>query len=125
VGLASREIEAAGISTICLSMIPELTAATGAPRVAAIEYPFSRSMGMVGDAAGQAAVLRAVLDALATAGSYGSVIELPFQWPEPRRKAMGALPQPPITVLCKRKPWLYFKLLSGEIPLPKQTGATR
>jgi len=120
VGLASREIEAAGISTICLSMIPELTAATGAPRVAAIEYPFSRPMGMVGDAAGQAAVLRAALDALATAKDYGSVIELPFQWPEPRRKAMEALHEdPPITALCKRKPWLFLKLLSGEIPKPE------
>jgi hypothetical protein len=118
VGLASRVIEAAGISTICLSMIPELTAAAGAPRVAAIEYPLSRPMGMVGDAAGQGAVLRATLEALAAAGEFGAVIDLPFQWPEPRGKAMGRLPvEPPIATLCKKKPWLYLKLLSGEIPV--------
>ena len=119
-GLAAREIEAAGIATICLSMIPALTAATGAPRVAAIEYPLSRPMGMVGDAAGQTAVLRATLAALAAADSYGAVIDLPFQWPEPRGKAMGPLPEePPIAALCKRKPWLFLKLLSGRIPVPE------
>ncbi len=120
-GLASREIEAAGISTICLSMIPALTAATGAPRVAAIEYPLSRPMGMVGDAAGQASVLRATLAALAAAEEYGAVIDLPFQWPEPREKVMGALPEePPIAALCKKKPWLFLRLLRGEIPVPER-----
>lgn len=119
-GLAAREIEAAGIPTVCLSMIPALTAATGAPRVAAIEYPLSRPMGMVGDAAGQGAVLRAALEVLANAKEYGTVIDLPFQWPEPRGKAMGPLPEdPPISVLCKRKPWLFLKLLSGELPAPE------
>jgi hypothetical protein len=102
-------------------MIPALTAASGAPRVAAIEYPLSRPMGMVGDAAGQAAVLRAALTALAAAREYGAVIDLPFQWPEPRDKAMGALPEdPPIAALCKKKPWLFLKLLRGEIPVPEE-----
>jgi len=113
-------IEAEGISTICLSVIPVLTAATGAPRVAALEYPFSRPLGMVGDVAGQAAVLRATLEALAAAGAYGAVIDLPFQWPEPRGKAMGVLPEPPIAALCRKKPWLYLKLLSGKIPAPEE-----
>lgn len=117
-GLAAREIEAAGISTVCLSMIPALTAATGAPRVAAIEYPLSRPLGMVGDAAGQTAVMRKTLEVLADAPEYGTVIDLPFRWPEPRSKAMGALPEdPPIAALCRRKPWLFLKLLSGNMPL--------
>jgi hypothetical protein len=99
-------------------MIPELTAATGAPRVAGIEYPLSRPMGVVGDAVGQGAVLRATLAALVAAKKYGAVIDLPFEWPEPRGKAMGPLPEdPPISALCKKKPWLFFKLLSGEIPV--------
>jgi D-proline reductase (dithiol) PrdB len=117
VGLASREIEAAGISTLCLSMIPELTSATGAPRVAGLEYPLSRPMGLAGDATGQSAVLRAALAAFEAATRFGEVVELPFRWPEPRGQAMGSLPQdPPIGALCKKKPWLFLKLLSGEIP---------
>lgn len=98
-------------------MIPALTAAAGAPRVAAIEHPFSRPLGRVGDAAGQGAVLRAALAALEAAREYGAVVELPFAWPEPRGQAVGSLPaDPPIATLCKKKPWLFVKLLRGEIP---------
>jgi D-proline reductase (dithiol) PrdB len=121
VGLASREIEAAGIATVCLSMIPALTHATGAPRVAALEHPFSRPMGMVGDAAGQTAVLRAALEVLVAATRPGEVIDLPFRWPEPRGQAMGSLAEdPPIAALCKRKPWLLLKLIAGETPSPER-----
>lgn len=98
-------------------MIPALTAATGAPRVAGIEHPFGRPMGRVGDAAGQAAVLRAALEVLAAAKAFGTVVELPFEWPEPRKEAMAALPvEPPIATLCKRKPWNFIRLVRGEIP---------
>jgi hypothetical protein len=65
VGLVQREIDAAGFSTISLSMIPELTASEGAPRIAAIEDPFGVTLGRPGDAAGQLAVLRAALGAIA------------------------------------------------------------
>jgi hypothetical protein len=98
-------------------MIPALTAATGAPRVAAIEHPLSRPMGRVGDAAGQGAVLRAALEVLVTAEQFGTVVDLPFQWPEPRGKAMGPLPaEPPIATLCKKKPWNFVRLLRGDLP---------
>jgi hypothetical protein len=45
-------------------MMPELTASTGAPRIAAIERPFGLTLGLPGDASGQLAVLRAALHAL-------------------------------------------------------------
>jgi hypothetical protein len=37
-------------------MIPEFTASVGAPRVAGIDYPFGRPMGLPGDQAGQRAL---------------------------------------------------------------------
>jgi D-proline reductase (dithiol) PrdB len=117
VGLVQREIEAAGIATLALSTIAELTAAAGAPRVAAIEYPPGRPFGRPGDAAGQADVLRAALEALEALERPGAVVDLPFEWPEPRSKVRyGAAEPPPITRLIKRKPWLWGKLLSREIP---------
>ena len=67
-GLVQREIEAAGFSTISLSMMPELTASAGAPRIAAIEHPFGMTLGRPGDVAGQLAVLRATLRAMETDG---------------------------------------------------------
>ena len=45
-------------------MIPDLTAAAGAPRVAAIEFPFGRPLGQPNDAATQRAVLHRTLDVL-------------------------------------------------------------
>jgi len=118
VGLAQREIEAAGIATVSLSMIPDFTAAPGVPRVAAIAYPNGRPLGNPRDARGQQAVLEAALRVLEEAEEPGTVTTLPFVWPEPakqvRRESHGETP--PIGQLIKRKPWLYLKLVSGEIP---------
>jgi hypothetical protein len=125
VGLAQREIEAAGIATVSLSMIPDFTAAPGAPRVAGISYPLSRPFGNPGDAQGQRAILRAALGVLDEAEQPGTVATLPFTWPEPaklvRREKLSD--PPPIAKLLVKKPWLYFKLVSGDIPLAAQDDA--
>ena len=100
-------------------MIPDFTAAPGVPRVAAIAYPLSRPLGNPGDADGQRAVLRAALHVLEDAPGPGTVVTLPFEWPEPakivRRERLSE--PPPIGKLIASKPWLYFKLLAGEVPV--------
>jgi D-proline reductase (dithiol) PrdB len=117
VGLVQREIERAGIATVTLSPIPDLTAAVGAPRVAAIAYPPGRPFGRPNDAAGQTAVLRAALAVAHDAATPGAVVELPFEWPEPpARVRTGPAEPPPITVLLKKKPWLLPHLLRREPP---------
>jgi len=117
VGLAQREIEAAGISTITLSSIPVLTASAGAPRIAAIEHPFGRTVGRPGDKDGQTAVLRATLRALEEIEVPGGVIHLPFEWPEPPSVARKSdVPPPPIVGYLKRRPWLVPRLLNRDIP---------
>jgi D-proline reductase (dithiol) PrdB len=122
VGLVARVLEAHGLSTVCLSLIADWTAAVGAPRVAGLDYPFGRPLGQPGDAAGQRAVLAAVLEVLATAPTPGTVLRLPFAWPQPASQADDEPPEPPpIVALIKRKPWLYLKLLSGDIPEPEAT----
>ncbi len=60
-GLVARVIEAAGIPTVTLNMIWVLQRAVGMPRVAALEHPFGRPFGDVGDTATQRAVLEAGL----------------------------------------------------------------
>ena len=99
-------------------MIPDFTAAPGAPRVAALAYPMGRPMGRPGDADGQRAVLRAALSVLEEAEAPGAVTTLPFTWPEPaksvRREPLSE--PPPIAKLLRQKPWLYLKLVTGEIP---------
>jgi len=59
--------------------VPDLTASVGVPRIAAIEYPLGRTLGQPGDAAGQTAVLRAVLQALGEIDTPGSIRHLPFK----------------------------------------------
>lgn len=116
-GLVQRVLEAEGIATVSLSMIPEFTRATGVPRLAGIAYPMSRPMGRPGDADGQRAVLRALLGLLDGATAPGAYLELPFTWPErPAQARQGSDVQPPIAQLLARKPWLLPRLYSGEIP---------
>jgi len=119
VGLVQRVLEAAGIPTVALSMIPDLTRAVGVPRLAGISYPMGRPLGRPHDAEGQRAVLRATLDVLATAPGPDTYVELPFVWPESPAQARNAskdLPPPPIVELVTRKPWLLANLYSGHIP---------
>ena len=117
-GLVARVLEAKGIPTVCLSMIPDLTRAVGVPRLAGIGYPIGRPLGMPGDAVGQRAVLRALLEVLGTAQAPDTYVELPFVWPESPAQARNAakLADPPITRLLKAKPWLLPNLYAGRIP---------
>src|SRR5262245_8342346 len=98
-------------------MIPDFTRAAGVPRVAGIAYPMSRPMGRPGDADGQRAVLRALLEVLETARAPGTYVELPFEWPEtPAQARKGSDVSPPIAKLLARKPWLLVRMYTGEIP---------
>jgi hypothetical protein len=85
------------MATITLSNIPELTASVGVPRIAGIEYPFGRTVGMPGDAQGEMAVMRATLQALVEIQEPGGRVDLPFEWPQSPKEANAPLPElPPI-----------------------------
>jgi D-proline reductase (dithiol) PrdB len=117
VGLVQREIEAAGMSTITLSSIPDLTAAVGVPRLAAIEHPLGYQLGRPGDEEGQRAVLRATLRALAEMKGPGGITHLPFEWPESARRLNAHPPKmPPIAKYLRTHPWHIPKLFSREVP---------
>ena len=116
-GLAQREIEAAGITTITLSNMPDLTAAVSAPRIAAIEHPFGRTVGWPGDAEGQREVLRRALDAVEGIATPGGIKHLPFEWPEPPREAQAHPAEPPpIVSHLKKHIWQLPRLLSRDVP---------
>ena len=117
-GLAQRAIEQAGITTITLSNIPDLTAAVSVPRLVGIEHPFGQIMGRPGDRDGQRAVLWGALEALAEMETAGSIKHLPYEWSGTVKEAQAHPPQPPpIVSYLKRHPWHLPKLLSREIPL--------
>ena len=81
-GLAARFLEEAGFSTLVLNPTHEFHRAVGIPRSAAIEYPYGRPVGQVGDRDGQREVLLAALSVLEKAEKPGEVWHLPFTWPE-------------------------------------------
>ena len=118
-GLVQRVLEANGIATVALSMIPDLTRAVGVPRLAGISHPMGRPLGRPHDAEGRRAVLRSMLELLATAHAPDTYVDLPFVWPESPAQARNAskdLPPPPIVELLTRKPWLLANLYTGRIP---------
>lgn len=81
-GLVARVLEEAGFSTIVLSPTWEFHRVVGIPRSAAIEYPYGRPVGQVGDKRGQREVLLMTLSVLEKAKRPGEVWHLPFVWPE-------------------------------------------
>ena len=103
-GLVARVIEAAGIPTVTLNMIWVYQNRVGMPRVAAIEHPFGRPYGDVGDSDTQRAVLRAALAVFERAESPGHVEHLPFVWHEPPEQTRWHPPEPsPIIALVNRR----------------------
>ena len=116
-GLVQRELEAAGFSTIILTPIPAVAQSVSVPRIAAIEYPLGRTLGQPGDAAGQVAVLRAVLAALEAIQVPGGCVNLPFEWPEEPKTDASAPPEsPPIARYISKHPWELLRLLRRDVP---------
>jgi D-proline reductase (dithiol) PrdB len=106
VGLVARAVEAAGITTVTLNMIWPYQRLVGMPRVAAIEHPFGRPYGDVGDRGTQRAVLLAALRLAESAREPGCVEHLPFRWHEAPEETrwQPAVPSPIIEWIKRRRP---------------------
>jgi hypothetical protein len=82
VGQAANFLEEAGFSTVVLTPTHEFNRTVGIPRSLAIEYPYGRLLGQVGDSQGQRDVLLAALTMLTEADAPGMTRHLPLTWPE-------------------------------------------
>ena len=81
-GLAARFLEQAQFSTVVLTPTYEFHRAVGIPRSVAIEYPYGRPIGDVGEREIQREVLKATLSFLEEAQKPGEIKHLPFTWHE-------------------------------------------
>ena len=70
----ARSFEAEGLSTVVVNMMPIWGERYGAPRTLGVEFPFGHTLGMAGDAALQARVIRAALELLVNAEPPGPVV---------------------------------------------------
>jgi hypothetical protein len=93
VGLAARVLEEAGFSTVVLTPTPEFHRLVGIPRSAAIEYPYGRPVGEVGDREGQRKVLLETLSVLEKVREPGEIRHLSFTWPEEPKAAKWQPPE--------------------------------
>lgn len=82
----ARTIEAAGIATVVVTMMPYWSSLYGVPRTLGVEFPFGQPFGMPKDDAGQRAVLRAALDLLENAAP-GIIVAWDRPWPQPIEEA--------------------------------------
>src|SRR5262249_6243070 len=71
-------------------MMPNLAQRLGIPRAVGVEFPFGHPFGRPGDVETQRGVLRAALGLLAEADAPGTVLHLPYEWPEPQEVAYKA-----------------------------------
>jgi hypothetical protein len=88
------ELEAAGFSTILVTMMPYWAEKVGVPRTLAVEFPFGQTLGQPGDVVQQMRVIRQGLGVLETSSSPGTIIHSDEGWPIDQKVAYKAW-QPP------------------------------
>ena len=101
-------MEERGLVTVSLTQMPYITEKLGVPRAAAIEFPFGMIYGKPGDRDMQLKLLGHMLDAVGEIDRPGTVIELPYTWPEEdfKRKDWFS-PEPP--------PWMASEQTIAEM----------
>ena len=69
----ARAIEAAGISTVFVTMVPSWAERRGVPRTLAVEFPFGHPLGKAGASDQQLGVIRHALQVLGDASKPGEI----------------------------------------------------
>ena len=82
VGLISRLVEAAGISTLCMSSALDISRSVNPPRTAFLDYPLGHTTGKPGEPVLQREIMLQALAAFTALAEPGSVQMLPFKWSE-------------------------------------------
>lgn len=79
-GLAARAIETAGIPTVSLSIVREITEKTPPPRALYLRFPFGHALGEPGNIDQQFAVLYLALRLLFEADRPGTIRDAGLRW---------------------------------------------
>lgn len=80
VGLVAREIERAGIPTLCMSSAWDITVAVRPPRAVFLNFPLNHQTGKAGDPALQRRILLDAFRAFETLWAPGQILTLPDVW---------------------------------------------
>ncbi|MCI0777585.1 MAG: hypothetical protein J4N95_05350 [Chloroflexi bacterium] len=101
--MLARAIEAAGISTIFVTMVPYWAERRGVPRTLAVEFPFGHPLGKAGASDQQFGVIRHALQILRDASGAGQIEHHDEVWEgderEWRKRWQPAEPSPIIAFM--------------------------
>lgn len=79
-GVVARELERAGLSTVCAVTIKEVAQQVRLPRAVFINFPFGRTFGPAGSAALQESIVMDLAGALRRLERPGKIVDLPYKW---------------------------------------------
>jgi hypothetical protein len=80
VGLVAREIEKAGIPTMCITSAWDITVSVRPPRAVFVNFPLNHETGKANDAPLQRSILLDALRAFETLWAPGQILTLPYVW---------------------------------------------
>lgn len=104
--MLARTLEAAGLSTILVTMMPYWAEKVGVPRTLAVEFPFGHTLGQPHNVAQQMRVITQALAVLETAETPGTLVHSEESWPVPQKEAykdwQPSQPSPIIAHLAPR-----------------------
>lgn len=92
--MLARRIEAAGIPTVVVTMMPAVADRLLTPRTIGVEFPFGHPFGQPGAPTVARLVVETALRVLAGASAPGTRVDVDLEWPQPRGEAYKAW-QPP------------------------------
>jgi glycine/betaine/sarcosine/D-proline reductase family selenoprotein B len=90
VPVLARHLEAAGLPTVLVTMMPDIAERLLAPRVVGVEFPFGHAFGPPRDRATQRRVLQTAVTVLSGAPESGTRVDLDIEWPIDAREAYKA-----------------------------------
>jgi len=107
VPVLARWIEAAGIPTVVVTMMPDVADALLTPRVVGVEFPFGHPFAMPHDRRMQRLVLETALTVLSGAARPGTRVDVDTEWPLPLRESYRAWqpaePSPIVALLLQSR----------------------
>jgi D-proline reductase (dithiol) PrdB len=102
VPVLARWIEAAGIPTVVVTMMPAVAEERRAPRIVGVEFPFGHPFGMPLNKVMEKRALELALRVLAGSSAFGTRVDLDVEWPVPLREAYKAWqPKEPSPIVRK------------------------
>jgi len=107
VSVLARLVEASGIPTVLVTMMPDVAEWLLVPRIVGVEFPFGHSFGPAGDEVVHRRVLETAVVVLGGSTSFGTRVDIDLEWPTTRGEAykswQPAAPSPIVQMMLDQR----------------------